>query len=119
MTFDPGETMSAVERGADRLEQAADVMYDATRRFENAENTYNRAVEAELVRIFHDHKQSGERIPAEDLRRALAHAAIEGGIYDEYLAAKAELSAREKRYRALAAAVSARQSLLKALGGLG
>jgi hypothetical protein len=116
---DVGVVMAEVEEGAGRLEKAADVMDAATRRYEQAENAYSRAVEVELVRIHHEAKQAGERPPAEDLRRALAHAAIEDGIYEEYLAAKAELAARTSRYRALSASVSARQSLLKALSGVG
>jgi hypothetical protein len=116
---DPGIVMQEVEDGAGRLEAAADAMYESTLRYEKAEAAYERATQTEIVRVYHDSKKRGERPPAEDLRKALAHAAIEPGIYEEFLAAKAELAARTSRYRALAASVSARQSLLRSFQGAG
>jgi hypothetical protein len=116
---DVGAVMGAVEEGAARLEAAGDELYKATLRHEDAHNAYERAVEAELVRIHHEAKKAGERPPAEDLRRALAHQAIDDTTYQHYLATRAEVAAKDKLYRALAAAVSARQSLLKGLGGMG
>ena len=47
----------------------------------------------------------------------MAHDAIDPEVYAEYLEAKAHNAALSVRYRALAASVSARQSLLKAASG--
>lgn len=115
MTFDPGALMNAVDEGANRLERASEAYHDAVLRYERSEAAYERAFQKQLIVIHHRAKEAKERPPAEDLRRALAHEAIDGEVYGEYLEAKAQREALAVRYRALAAAVSARQSLLKAL----
>ncbi|MGH2761417.1 MAG: hypothetical protein ACRDLD_02365 [Thermoleophilaceae bacterium] len=119
MSFDPGEVMNAVEDGADRLEKAADAYSDAVKRFEDAQNDYERDFQKQLLVIADRARKAGERVPAGDLRSAEAHQKLDSKVYGEYLAAKAEKEALATRYRALAAAVSARQSLLKALGSAG
>lgn len=113
--FNPGQLIADVEEGAARLEDAAEKLHDATERFETAEADYERAMQTQLIVIYHQAKETGERLPAEDIRRALAHQAINSNTYGNYLEAKAEKEALAVKYRALSAAVSARQSLLKAL----
>lgn len=117
--FDPGALISAVEEGSARLEAAADQLHNAVVKYERAEADYERALQMQLIVIYHRAKESGERMPAEDVRNALAHQAINNEIYAEYLSAKAEKEALQVRYRALQASVSARQSVLKALTGMG
>lgn len=115
--FDPGTTMDAVDHGADRLEHAADVLYEAIKRFETAEEALEKAEGKELVRIFHEAQEMGDRPPAEDIRKALARGLIDPVVYQEYLEAKVEKEGLGVRFKALTAAVSARQSVLKALSG--
>lgn len=119
MTFDPGKVMADVDKGASRLESAADTYSKAVLRFEKAENAYERAVQRQLVVIYDKAKKKGERTPAEDIRKALAHDAIDREIYAEYLESRAQKESLSVRFRALSAAVSARQSLLKSLSGMG
>ena len=111
MSFDPGQIMADVENGATRLEKAADVYSKAVERFEEAENVFQMAMAKERTRVFEAH----EGKLAADLRNDYALKAIDTEIRTEYAAAKADKEAQAVRFRALAAAVSARQSLLKAL----
>lgn len=94
------------------------MLHEAIERYEVAEAAYEKAVQTQLIAIYHKAKEAGERLPAEDIRRALAHQEISNEIYAEFLTTKATKEALQTRYRALSAAVSARQSLLKALGGV-
>jgi hypothetical protein len=54
-------------------------------------------------------------MPAEDLRRAMAHQRIDRKLYGEHLTAQARVEGGKAYLRALTAAVSARQSVLSAL----
>lgn len=120
MSFDPGQVMADVDTGATRLEKAADTYSAAVLRFEKAEEVYER--EMALARTMADagiHASTG-KMPSQDRRQDLALKAVQRDkpeVYTEYFAAKAEKEALAVRYRALSAAVSARQSLLKALSG--
>jgi hypothetical protein len=109
--------MSDVEVGAARLEKAADAYSAVVRVYEEAESDYEMAMAAERVRIYEQAKKDGERVPAEDLRESLALHAIPENIRLDYSTARANKESAAVRFRALAAAVSARQSLLKALSG--
>lgn len=120
MTYNPGQIFEEVEQGAQRLEKAADAYYEAVREYEEAENDFERELTKQIIAIVHESKQAGEkRPPAEDIRKAMALERIPQEVYTRYLTAKANREALKVRYDALKAAVSARQSLLKALGGLG
>lgn len=117
--LEPGALMNAVEDGASRLEAASDALYAAVKEAGEAERAYEQAFEQELLRIYHDSRRNGERMPAEDVRKALAHENVDDGVYAAHLMAKAELAAQEKLFRGIEKAVSARQSVLRALGSQG
>jgi hypothetical protein len=76
---------------------------------------YEQAFEVEVLKVYHEAKRAGERMPAEDVRKAIAHEKMEDEVYAAHLLAKANLAALEKRHRALGMALTARMSLLKAL----
>lgn len=112
--------MQSVEDGADRLEKAASAYHDAVKRHEEAEEAYER--EMAKARIQADHASLNDenikRLPSKERRQDMALAAVQReqpDVYTAYFAARAQREALAVRYRALAAAVSARQSLLKAL----
>lgn len=115
MSFDPGQVMRDVDNGAARLETASDAYAAIVERFEKAENARDMAVAIERTRIYEQAISEGKKVPAEDLRDAMSLQAIDPEVRNEYAAAKAEKEAQAVRFRALLAAVSARQSLLKAL----
>ena len=111
MSLDPGAAQVAIDEGADRLEKAADALYDATVKAGNAELEFQRA---RLMFLAGLHRKM-DRLPAQDIRDALVKEAV-GEVWDAFYIAKYEQEAIEKRYRALAASVNARQSLLRARG---
>lgn len=111
--FDPISTMSAVEKGAGRLESIADQIANAVREAAECEAAYDEAMEKALIAIYHHSRSARERPPAEDIRTALAHEQVEAGVYAAHLMSKANLSALDKQMKGLSAAVSARQSLLR------
>lgn len=112
--FDPIGTMQAVEAGAAELEKVTDQLAEAIRNAALAEAAYESAFEKALLGVYHRAKDSGERMPAEDVRKAIAHDEVEDGIYAAHLMAKANLAALDKRFKGLSATVNARQSLLRA-----
>jgi hypothetical protein len=121
MSFDPGQVMSEVEDSASRLEKAADVYSAAVERFEKAEQEYE--FEMAKARMYADSTsmdpKTGRR-PSQERRHDVALTLVQrehSGVYTEYFAAKADKEAQAVRFRALAASVSARQSLLRALSG--
>lgn len=114
-SFDPGQVMADVDEGATRLEKAASTYHDAVKRFETAEADFDMAMAKERTRVFEAH--DGKL--AADLRNDYALMAIDEATRTEYAAARANKEALSVRFRALAAAVSARQSLLRALQGAG
>lgn len=117
-TFDPVATVEAVDRGAEEIERAAADLAKAIHDKEVAEHAYLQAKEVELIKIYDAAKKAGERLPAEDVRQALAHRNLPEGVYKTHLVTKAAADGAEKLFRAKMQAVSARQSVLKALGGL-
>jgi Asp-tRNA(Asn)/Glu-tRNA(Gln) amidotransferase A subunit family amidase len=111
-TFDRGQVEVEVEQGAERLETAAETLYKATVRFEKAEEAWERIALIEEARVAQAIDTYGKT--SERTRRGLVLKAYQSSdVYLEFVAAKAESNALDKRYRALAAAVNARQSLLK------
>jgi uncharacterized protein YigA (DUF484 family) len=109
--------MSAVETGASKLADAADKYHDAVKRFEEAEEEFER--EMAKGRLAADSQMPGGKLPSQDRRQDLALTALhreQPEVYVEFFAAKAHKEAVAVKYRALAASVSARQSLLKAAG---
>lgn len=111
--FDPLAIMKAVDEGAAKLEKAADTIANAVRDAAECEAAYDEAMEKELIRLYDSAKRAGERLPAEDVRTALAHEKVEAGVWAGHLMAKANLAALDKQMKGLSAAVSARQSLLR------
>jgi hypothetical protein len=120
--FDPAATMLAVDEGADKLEAASEVMEAAVMDFENAEEAFELEMaklrlEADLA-SGEETKDGKRKLPSQDRRQDVALTTLRRDkpeVYTAYFATKAVKEAKNVKYRALAAAVSARQSLLKAV----
>ncbi len=107
--------MEAISDDAGSLDAASKALYAAITRRAEATNAYQGAMEAALIEIRDEFAAKGERLPAEDLRTALAHQRIERKVYADYLTAQAQVEAMKARTRAISDAMSGRQSLLAAL----
>jgi hypothetical protein len=110
--FDRGNVERQIEQGADALEEMADELYEATKGFEEKEAKWERHALIAEARIAQDEDQYGKT--SERVRRGLVLETFrEKPVYLEYVAARAQAHALDKKHRALAAAVNARQSLLR------
>jgi hypothetical protein len=117
VSFDPGQVMSDVDAAPGKIEQAADNAAAADVAEAEATLVYDRAFEAQLLTIYHEAKRVGERMPAEDVRRAIAHDQMDDTVYAEHVMTKARASAANKQLRAALAAGSLLQTKAKALSG--
>ncbi len=113
--LNPVELINTIARDARRLDEGGRRLANAIQQLADREREYRKSVEDARIRIYHDSKESGERMPAEDIREALAHRQIPSAVYSEFLAAKAEVDALKAWTRTVEHSVSARQSLLAAL----
>jgi hypothetical protein len=116
VTFEPPQILAEVEAGAAEIEKLTDQLAEAIRADAEAEIAYDEQFEKALLGIYHRAKDSGERMPAEDVRKAVAHDEVDDGIYGAHLMARANLNALDKKLKGCLAATSARQSLLRAMG---
>lgn len=111
---DPGALMGEIHALAVALDKGQRELSAAIRELGEVEAEYERAFNRELLVIRDDAVRRGERVPAEDLRRAMAHSAIAPELYARYLRARAAVDAGRAWLRATEAGLSARQSLLSA-----
>jgi hypothetical protein len=111
----PGDLMVAIERDARALDNAGRELAKAIQKQGDLEMRYERARQEALIKILHDSLEAKERVPAEDLRGALAHQQIPIDVYEGFLAGKARVDALKAWSRATEHSLSARQSLLNAL----
>lgn len=112
---DQGQLDQDVEKGAERLEKAADLIYQAVIEAGEAEAKYKAAEMTELKRL--EIEQDG-KMPASDLRQARIFPKLSEEFYT-YVHTKTKQEALEKSTRLHAAVLNARQSLLKARGPYG
>jgi hypothetical protein len=111
----PYELMAQIQRDARDLDQGGRQLARSIRELGAVEHKYKAALESQLITIFHEYKEKGERMPAEDIRNALAHKQVNPAIYAAYLTKTAEVEALRSWTRTTASALSARQSLLACL----
>lgn len=115
-SLDVGQLQVDLEQGAERLEKAAEALYGATLAYEKAEEAWERVRLLELANIYEEHERQGKRMPNERVQNGLVlRTFATDEVYITFRETKAAKEALDVRYRALAAATSARQSLLKAM----
>ena len=111
----PHELMAQIEADARSLDSGGRQLAKSIQKLSGLEQKYQAAVQSALIEMYHVAKEGGERLPAEDVRQALAHRQVPKEIYGSYLAGKAEVDALRAWCRTMESALSARQSLLSAL----
>jgi hypothetical protein len=112
---DPATLMGEIHASARAIDAGSKQLGQAIRRLAQTQETYEAAQESALILIRDEAVTAGERVPAEDLRRAMAHRRVPSEIYGAYLQNQAEVDGLKAWLRAQEAALSARQSLLSAL----
>lgn len=111
----PAQVMAAINTDAANLDTASKELFRAIEERGEAQAAYDHALNAELIRIRDEAHRLGERLPAEDLRKAIAHGKIDRSVYADFLTATAKVEAMKARTRAISDAMSGRQSLLAAM----
>lgn len=111
----PYALMAEIERNARELDAGGRTLAKAITEFARVTQTYEAAIESEKIRIFDAAKHAGERMPAEDIRTAMAHRAVDSGVYARYLSKQAEIEALKAWTRTLSSVLSARQTLLNVM----
>jgi hypothetical protein len=111
----PYALIAEIDRNAREIDAGGRTLAKAIVEFAKVTQVYEAAIESEKIRIFDAAKNAGERMPAEDIRNAIAHRAVDSGVYARYLAKLAEIDALKAWTKTLASAMSARQSLLAAM----
>ena len=111
----PHELMAQIEADARSLDAGGRQLAKAIQQAVQVSRDYERAMQSELITIYDAAKRSGERMPAEDVRRAMAHKAVDHNVYAQFLIKQAEIEALKAWTRTTMAALSAKQSLLAAM----
>lgn len=111
----PVEVMASINAMADALDHASKEQYAAVIDLGVKEVVYRKAFEVEVVKLKIAADRGEERLPAEDVRKALAHSMLPAGVYEDYVAAAAKVDAMKARARAIESAMTGKQSVLKML----
>jgi len=112
---DPAQLMAAIDMDCRALDAAGKELGHKTKQLAEAELAYGDAFEAELAVLVEEHQASGERLPGEDVRRALIHARIDRALYRAKHQLRREVEALEKWGRMKEKTLSGRQSELSFL----
>ncbi len=112
---DPVSLIRQIDDGARALDTSGRELGLSIKAAAEAEIEYERSMTIELLKVKDEYDAQGEKLPAEGLRTAMAHKRIKAAVYADYITTKARVDALRGYLRALEAATSARQSLLKAM----
>lgn len=107
MDRQPFHVLQDIERVTKELEQAGDKFAEVRIELAGAEQLYEQEFAKQLLIVYNRGKEEG-KVPAEDLRKAMAHAALDQRTWAKYLTKKAEVEAMK-------VGIGVRQSILSAL----
>lgn len=97
------------------LSEAADQYGRARRKLALSQGNYERAMTEQLIALQAEYRNAGERLPGEEMRKAICHDRIDAELRDYLLISEAEVEALDKFIRVKTAMVSALQSELSFL----
>lgn len=112
---DPARLIGAIDADCRALDAAGKELGAKLKQLAQAELAYGDAYEAELAVLVEEHHKAGERLPGEDVRRALIHARIDRALYRQQHQLRREVEALEKWGRMKEKTLSGRQSELSFL----
>lgn len=108
------ELMASINAHAEALDTSSKAQYHAIIEAAKAEAEFRRAFDTEIVKIKID-ADKGERMPAEDVRKALAHDRVDEQLYLDFVQTAAKAEAMKARARGIESAMTGRQSVLRTL----
>jgi hypothetical protein len=111
----PGVIMVFLEEKAIEIDELGKALEAAHLELGDAEAEWEQKLDGVLIKIVEEHKAEGERVPAADIRMAMARERVGFEPYGRYIRAKRNCEGLEKHGRMLDTAISARQSTLRGL----
>ena len=97
------------------LSEAAESFSQARRTLARCQYTYERQMAEQLINLQDEYREAGERLPGEEMRRAICHSRMSDDERSNLLMSEAEVDALEKIIRVKTSVVSALQSELSFL----
>jgi hypothetical protein len=82
---DPVTLMTEITADVKALDATGRELGKAIKVLAESELKYEQALQSQLVTQLHDAKETGQRLPGEQLRSAIAHQQIDSKVYAEYL----------------------------------
>lgn len=111
----PGNVLDEIEKSRASLMSVGYTYTDVRRRHALAQLAYEKAMGKEYLKMLDEAKKSGNRVPAEDMRKAIAHSKIDEKLYEQFLLLSAEVEAADRLIRCEQANLSGLQSELSQL----
>lgn len=97
------------------LSEAGEKFGPSRRKLALAQAQYERTMAEKLIELQSEYRESGERLPGEEMRKAICHDRMDEELRDQLLICEAEVDALEKFIRVKTVVVSALQSELSFL----
>lgn len=113
--INPSKLLDEVEQARSQLVAMGEGYSISRRDLARKLLAYEKAIGREFLKMVDEAKKSGSRIPAEDIRKAIAHENIDDKIYEQYLVAVADVDIADRLFKIETANLSGLQSELQQL----
>jgi hypothetical protein len=111
----PAVLLAELAKEVTELSEASEGFGRARRTLARCQYVYEQAMAEKLIALRDETRESGERLPGEEMRRAICHSQMSDDERSNLLMSEAEVDALEKFIRVKTAVVSALQSELSFL----
>jgi hypothetical protein len=110
-----GESISRLSEIADELDRASKALSEIERDLEPVEQQYEKFVADHEIGLWTRHNDEGAKFPPAELRKRLAHKAMDPALLGSYVGLLSARKRGDKRVASLKAAADAQRSILSAL----
>lgn len=108
----PASLLRELSEEMRELSEAAEAFGQARRTLARCQTVYERRMTEKLIELQAEYRESGERLPGEEMRRAICHSRLTDDERTQLLISEAEVEALDKFIRVKTTVVSALQSEL-------
>lgn len=115
MDKSPDQLMDEVEASRLCLNDLGRNYATERRTLAKAQLAYEKAMGHQYLSMIHDAQSKGTRVPAEDMRKAIAHSKINQELYEKYLLALADVEGTDRIIRCEQSNLSGLQTELSQL----
>ncbi len=110
--LNPDQLLDEIEISRARLASQGEAYCNARWTLVKAQLAYEKAMGREFLKMLADAEKKGGRVPAEDMRKAIAHSKIGDKIWENYLLAVADVDSADRLIKVEQANLSGLQSEL-------